>query len=155
MGIWDRSGISPFLSKNIDIEIDRVLDSLEIRGHEFGKRQIRELSGGEQQRIFLARALIRKPSILVLDEPISGIDHNTREKILSILISLSKEGLTIIMTTHDLSGIARRLPWVVCMNKKIIAEGTPSEVLTDANLLKTYGLVDNNSEGDAGEDIAV
>jgi ABC-type Mn2+/Zn2+ transport system ATPase subunit len=155
MGIWDRSGISPFLSKNIVIEIDRVLDSLEIRGHEFGKRQIRELSGGEQQRIFLARALIRKPSILVLDEPISGIDHNTREKILSILKSLSKAGLTIIMTTHDLSGIARRLPWVVCMNKKIIAEGTPSEVLTDANLLKTYGLVDNNSEGDAGEDIAV
>jgi ABC-type Mn2+/Zn2+ transport system ATPase subunit len=155
MGIWDRSGISPFLSKNIDIEIDRVLDSLEIRGHEFGKRQIRELSGGEQQRIFLARALIRKPSILVLDEPISGIDHNTREKILSILKSLSKAGLTIIMTTHDLSGIARKLPWVVCMNKKIIAEGTPSEVLTDANLLKTYGLVDNNSEGDAGDDIAV
>jgi ABC-type Mn2+/Zn2+ transport system ATPase subunit len=59
------------------------------------------------------------------------------------------------MTTHDLSGIARRLPWVVCMNKKIIAEGTPSEVLTDANLLKTYGLVDNNSEGDVGDDIAV
>src|SRR5215212_7170477 len=56
MGIWDRSGISPFLSKNTVIEIDRVLDSLEIRGHEFGKRQIRELSGGEQQRIFLARA---------------------------------------------------------------------------------------------------
>ena len=155
MGVWDRSGISPFLSKNIVIEIDRVLDSLEIRGHEFGKRQIRELSGGEQQRIFLARALIRKPSILVLDEPISGIDHNTREKILSILKSLSKAGLTIIMTTHDLSGIARRLPWVVCMNKKIIAEGTPSEVLTDANLLKTYGLVENNSEGDAGDDIAV
>ena len=155
MGIWDRSGISPFLSKNTVIEIDRVLDSLEIRGHEFGKRQIRELSGGEQQRIFLARALIRKPSILVLDEPISGIDHNTREKILSILKSLSKSGLTIIMTTHDLSGIARRLPWVVCMNKKIIAEGTPSETLTDANLLKTYGLVDNNNEGDAGDDIAV
>jgi ABC-type Mn2+/Zn2+ transport system ATPase subunit len=145
MGIWDRSGISPFLSKNIVIEIDRVLDSLEIRGHEFGKRQISELSGGEQQRVFLARALIRKPNVLVLDEPISGIDHNTREKILSILKSLSKAGLTIIMTTHDLSGIARRLPWVVCMNKKIIAEGTPSEVLTDANLLKTYGLVDNNS----------
>jgi ABC-type Mn2+/Zn2+ transport system ATPase subunit len=53
------------------------------------------------------------------------------------------------MTTHDLSGIARRLPWVVCMNKKIVAEGSPSEVLTKENLLKTYGLVvkENNDIG--------
>lgn len=141
MGIWDRSGTSPFLSKDILTEIDRILDDLGIHSHEFGKRQIRELSGGEQQRVFLARALIRKPNVLVLDEPISGVDHTTREKILGILTSLSREGLTIILTTHDLSGIAKRLPWVVCMNKKIIAEGTPSEVLTETNLLRTFGLM--------------
>jgi zinc/manganese transport system ATP-binding protein len=155
MGIWDKSGITPFLSKNIVIEIDRVLDSLGIRSHEFGKRQIRELSGGEQQRVFLARALVRKPSILILDEPTSGVDHNTRKKILKVLTSLSQAGLTIIMTTHDLTGIARRLPWVVCMNKKIIAEGSPSEVLTDANLLKTYGLVENNRDNDDDVDSIV
>jgi zinc/manganese transport system ATP-binding protein len=141
MGIWDRSGTSPFLSKDTLTEIDRILDDLGIHSHEFGKRQIRELSGGEQQRVFLARALIRKPNVLVLDEPISGVDHTTREKILGILTSLSREGLTIILTTHDLSGIAKRLPWVVCMNKKIIAEGTPSEVLTETNLLRTFGLM--------------
>jgi ABC-type Mn2+/Zn2+ transport system ATPase subunit len=149
MGLWDRSGISPFLSKNTVTQIDRVLDDLDIHSHEFGKRQIRELSGGQQQRVFLARALIRKPSILVLDEPTSGVDHNTQEKILNILTALSKAGLTIIMTTHDLSGVARRLPWVVCINKKIIAEGSPSEVLTKENLQKTYGLVveENNDIG--------
>ena len=141
MGIWDRSGTSPFLSKNILTEIDRILDDLGIHSHEFEKRQIRELSGGEQQRVFLARALIRKPNVLVLDEPISGVDHTTREKILGILTSLSRKGLTIILTTHDLSGIAKRLPWVVCMNKKIIAEGIPSEVLTQTNLLRAFGLV--------------
>lgn len=141
MGIWDRSGTSPFLSKDILTEIDRILDDLGIHSHEFGKRQIRELSGGEQQRVFLARALIRKPNVLVLDEPISGVDHTTREKILGILTSLSRKGLTIILTTHDLSGIAKRLPWVVCMNKKIIAEGIPSEVLTQTNLLRAFGLV--------------
>jgi zinc/manganese transport system ATP-binding protein len=65
------------------------------------------------------------------------------------LTSLSKGGLTIIMTTHDLPGIARRLPWVVCMNKTIIAEGPPSEVLTNANLLKTYGLVENKEDGNS------
>lgn len=141
MGIWDRSGTSPFLSKDVLTEIDRILDDLGIHSHEFGKRQIRELSGGEQQRVFLARALIRKPNVLVLDEPISGVDHTTREKILGILTSLSRKGLTIILTTHDLSGIAKRLPWVVCMNKKIIAEGIPSEVLTETNLLRAFGLM--------------
>ena len=149
MGIWDRSGISPFVSGNAAIEVDKVLDDLGILRHEFGKRQIRELSGGEQQRVFLARALVRKPSFLILDEPTSGVDYNTREKILKMLMSLSKGGLTIIIATHDLPGIARRLPWVVCMNKTIVAEGLPSEVLTNANLLKTYGLVENKEDGNS------
>jgi ABC-type Mn2+/Zn2+ transport system ATPase subunit len=146
MGAWDKSGVTPFLSKNIASEINHALDSLGIHSQEFGKRQIRELSGGEQQRVFLARALIRKPNILLLDEPTSGVDHKTQEKILSILMSLSLAGITIIMTTHDLSGIARRLQWVVCMNKRVIAEGYPREVLTERNLLKTYGLVGSGDD---------
>lgn len=149
MGAWDKSGVTPFLTKDIVSEIDQALDSLGIHSREYGKRQIRELSGGEQQRVFLARALIRRPNILLLDEPTSGVDHNTREKILNILMSLSLAGITIIMATHDLSGIATRLQWVVCMNKRIIAEGYPREVLTDRNLLKTYGL---GSNGDNNND---
>lgn len=144
MGVWDKSGVTPFLSKDKVIEIDRVLDSLDIHSHEFGKRQIRELSGGEQQRVFLARALVRKPNVLLLDEPISGVDHNTREKILKVLSSLNDMGMTIIMATHDIREIARRLPWIVFMNKTIIAEGHPTDILTDKNLLKTYGLMDNS-----------
>ena len=144
MGVWDKSGVTPFLSKNKVTEIDRVLDSLDIHSHEFGKRQIRELSGGEQQRVFLARALVRKPNVLLLDEPISGVDHNTREKILKVLSSLNDMGMTIIMATHDIRGIAKRLPWIVCMNKTVIAEGHPHDILTDKNLLKTYGLMDNS-----------
>jgi ABC-type Mn2+/Zn2+ transport system ATPase subunit len=150
MGAWDKSGVTPFLTKDIVSEIDQALDSLGIHSREFGKRQIRELSGGEQQRVFLARALIRRPNILLLDEPTSGVDHNTQEKILNILMSLSLAGMTIIMATHDLSGIATRLQWVVCMNKRIIAEGYPREVLTDRNLLKTYGL---GSNGDNNNDV--
>jgi ABC-type Mn2+/Zn2+ transport system ATPase subunit len=149
MGAWDKSGVTPFLTKDIVSEIDQALNSLGIHSREFEKRQIRELSGGEQQRVFLARALVRRPSILLLDEPTSGVDHNTQEKILNILMSLSLAGVTIMMTTHDLSGIAKRLQWVVCMNKRIIAEGYPREVLTDRNLLKTYGLEgngDNNND---------
>jgi ABC-type Mn2+/Zn2+ transport system ATPase subunit len=153
MGVWDKSGVTPFLSKNSGIEIDRLLDSLGIHSHEFGKRQIRELSGGEQQRVFLARALVRKPNVLILDEPTSGVDHSTREKILKVLSSLSDMGVTIIMTTHDIRGIAKRLPWIVCMNRTIIAEGRPSDILTDKNLLKTYGLMDNRgADSDNGDE---
>ena len=153
MGVWDKSGVTPFLSKNKVTEIDRVLDSLGIHSHEVRKRQIRELSGGEQQRVFLARALVRKPNVLILDEPTSGVDHNTREKILKVLSSLSDIGMTIIMATHDIRGIARRLPWVVCMNKTVIAEGRPSDILTDKNLLKTYGLMDNrDADSDNSDD---
>jgi ABC-type Mn2+/Zn2+ transport system ATPase subunit len=105
-------------------------------------RQISELSGGEQQRVFLARAMIRFPDILILDEVTSNVDHNTRETILDVLTDLNKRGITIILTTHDISGIAKRLPWIVCMNKRIICEGNPNEILTNENLMETYGLLD-------------
>jgi ABC-type Mn2+/Zn2+ transport system ATPase subunit len=145
MGIWDRSGIAPWFSKDVDVTVGAILDDLGINNSEFRNRQIRELSGGEQQRVFLARALIRKPTILILDEPISGVDFNTREKIMEILRSLNQDlGMTIIMTTHDLGVIGKRLPWVICMNKTIIAEGVPSMILTKDNLLRTYGLADYN-----------
>jgi ABC-type Mn2+/Zn2+ transport system ATPase subunit len=143
MGIWDRSGLTPWFSKDGDVMVGAILDDLGIYNSEFRNRQIRELSGGEQQRVFLARALIRKPTILVLDEPISGVDYNTREKIMEILHSLSHDlDMTIIMTTHDLIGVGKRLPWVICMNRRVIAEGDPSMIFTKDNLLRTYGLAD-------------
>jgi ABC-type Mn2+/Zn2+ transport system ATPase subunit len=143
MGIWDRLGIGPWLSRDADVMMGGILDDLGIYNSEFRNRQIRELSGGEQQRVFLARALIRKPTILVLDEPISGVDYNTREKIMEILRLLNHNlEMTIIMTTHDLVGVGKQLPWVICINKTIVAEGDPSTVLTKDNLLGTYGLAD-------------
>jgi ABC-type Mn2+/Zn2+ transport system ATPase subunit len=145
MGIWDQSGATPWLAKNASDEIDYILDSLGLDGSLYMKRQIRELSGGEQQRVFLARALIRKPRILLLDEPTSGVDYNTRERILGILTELNIKGNTIIIATHDITGLARRLPWVVCLNKNIVSEGSPEDTLTETNLLKTYGLIDNTS----------
>jgi len=147
MGIWNQLGAGPWISKRTDEKIRHVLENLEIEG--YMTRQISELSGGEQQRVFLARALIRFPDMIVLDEPTSGVDYNTRERILGLLDRLNGDGcgITIILTTHDISGFAKRLPWVVCMNRRIISEGPPAEVLTKENLLETYGLVDQESIG--------
>jgi zinc/manganese transport system ATP-binding protein len=138
MGIWNQSGITPWLARNVKEQVHELLESLGIAQYE--SRQIRELSGGEQQRVFLARALIRNPDVLVLDEPTSGVDYNTREKIFGIPNDLNIKGMTILVTTHDITGIARRLPWIVCINRNIIVEGKPENALTETNLLKTYGL---------------
>jgi ABC-type Mn2+/Zn2+ transport system ATPase subunit len=138
MGIWNQSGITPWFVKNAKEQVQDLLESLGIG--EYDSRQIRELSGGEQQRVFLARALIRNPDVLVLDEPTSGVDYNSREKILGILNDLNIKGMTILVTTHDIAGMATRLPWLVCINRNVIAEGKPENTLTETNLLKTYGL---------------
>ena len=140
MGIWNQSGIAPWIAKKAHEKIENLLESLGI--NKLLSRQIRQLSGGEQQRVFLARALIRNPDILLLDEPTSGVDYNAREQIMGNLKELNASGMTIILTTHDLSEIGRKLPWVVCLNRHIVAEGMPDAILTETNLLKTYGLAD-------------
>jgi ABC-type Mn2+/Zn2+ transport system ATPase subunit len=102
-------------------------------------RQIRELSGGQQQRVFLARALIRRPDLLLLDEPTSGVDVRTRQEVLGLLRDLNDEGITILLTTHDLNAVAATLPEVVCINGRVVARGTPDEVFTPAVLRATFG----------------
>jgi len=103
------------------------------------KRHIRDLSGGQQQRIFLARALVGDQAILLLDEPTSGVDIKTRDDIMHLLHELNHQGITVIMTTHEINSVAAHLPRVVCLNGRIIADGPPSKVLTTEILTETYG----------------
>lgn len=114
-----------------------VLQRLGLGGLE--NRHIRELSGGQQQRVFVARALFHRPELLVLDEPTSGVDVRTRHEVLHLLADLHEEGVSIMLTTHDLNGLAAHLPRLVCMNTSIIADGSPVEVLTPEVLEQTYG----------------
>jgi zinc/manganese transport system ATP-binding protein/zinc transport system ATP-binding protein len=103
------------------------------------KRHIRELSGGQQQRVFLARALVSSPSLLLLDEPTSGVDIKTRDEVMHLLHDLNHQGITVIMTTHEINAVAVHLPWLVCLNGHILAEGPPSQVITPEILGLTYG----------------
>lgn len=102
-------------------------------------RHIRELSGGQQQRMFLARALMRQPQALLLDEPTSGVDVNTRHDVLHLLGDLNDEGMAIVLTTHDLNGMAAHLPHLICINGHVVAVGTPEQVITPAVLEETFG----------------
>ena len=100
-----------------------MLERLGLGG--LGDRHIRELSGGQQQRVFIARALLRRPDLLLLDEPTSGVDVRTRHEVIHLLHELHHDGLAIVLTTHDLNGIAAHLPRLVCLNREVIARGAP------------------------------
>ncbi len=127
----------PWASRAERAQIAGVLASLDIG--ELADRHIRELSGGQQQRVFIARALLGEPDLLLLDEPTSGVDVRLRHELLHLLDDLNARGLAIVLTTHDLNGIAAHLPRVVCLNRSVIGDGAPHDVLTPDVLERTYG----------------
>ncbi len=106
---------------------------------EYASEQIGELSGGQQQRVFVARSLVQNPQLLLLDEPIAGVDATSQHAIFTLLEERKKKGMTIVATTHDLSCVATWFDKVLCLNHRVIAYGPPNEVLTDATLSATYG----------------
>jgi zinc/manganese transport system ATP-binding protein len=101
-------------------------------------QHIRELSGGQQQRVFLARALLGQPQLLILDEPTVGVDLKTQHDILHLLGDLREQGITIVLTTHDLNAVAAHLPWLICFNRGVIEQGPPDVVFTTDILRATY-----------------
>jgi ABC-type Mn2+/Zn2+ transport system ATPase subunit len=130
-------GLAPWASRTERAEVAALLDRLGIGG--LGSRHIRELSGGQQQRMFIARALLRRPQLLLLDEPTSGVDVRTRHELLELLEELHRDGLAVVLTTHDLNGIAVRLPNLVALHSRVVASGPPSEVISPAVLEQTFG----------------
>lgn len=118
-------------------EAAAVLDRLGIA--DLGHRHLRQLSSGQLQRVFIARALLGEPQLLLLDEPTSGVDVRTRHDVLHLLADLNAGGLAVVLTTHDLNGIAAHLPYLVCLNTTVIGKGAPADVLTPEVLQRTYG----------------
>jgi manganese/iron transport system ATP-binding protein len=102
-------------------------------------RQIGELSGGQQQRMFLARALAQEAELVLMDEPLNGLDVPSQEAILGVLDGLHQRKITVMVATHDLGQAARYFDRVMLLNRHLIRFGTPAEVLTTVNLLAAYG----------------
>jgi ABC-type Mn2+/Zn2+ transport system ATPase subunit len=117
--------------------IGEVLERLGIA--ELRQRHIGALSGGQQQRVFVARALAGSPDVLVLDEPAGGVDVATRHELLHLLSDLHRDGMPIVLTTHDINGLAAHLPRLICFNRTVIADGPPHQVLHPYVLERTYG----------------
>lgn len=126
-----KSGLHP-LKKFSKEEKERAMEVLALVGiSEKSKHLISELSGGEFQKLLIARALVTNPVILLLDEPTSNIDKESRENIYSLLKNLNKNGVTVIMVTHDLQSINRIFSRIVYINQSVLYDGLPSDFLKE------------------------
>ncbi len=98
-----------------------------------------ELSAGQRQRTFVARALAQEASILMLDEAFSGVDVGAQEGLVEVLQSLRDEGKIVLLATHDLTNLAQRFDQVLCLNRHVCAYGPPGEAFTPEVLEELYG----------------
>jgi manganese/iron transport system ATP-binding protein len=102
-------------------------------------RQIGQLSGGQQQRMFIARALAQEAELMLMDEPLSGLDTPAQEGLLNLLDTLQNQNVTVMVATHDLDQAARHFDRIMLLNHRMIAFDEPQKVLHTENLLQAYG----------------
>jgi manganese/iron transport system ATP-binding protein len=102
-------------------------------------RQISELSGGQQQRMFIARALAQEAELLLMDEPLSGLDIKSQQAIFDILDELRRRGVTVMVATHDLDQAAEHFDRVMLLNRRMLGFGLPADVFTAERLVEAYG----------------
>ncbi len=123
-----------------------ALDTVEIS--DLAKRQISELSGGQQQRMFIARALAQQAELMLMDEPLTGLDIPAQEGILNLLDKLQKQNVTVMVATHDLDQAEKHFDRVMLLNHKLLGFGESKDVLKPEKLIQAYGnrmrLVDAN-----------
>lgn len=128
MGMWHDSN---------EDRIDEVMKELWI--HELADRRIGELSGGQQQRVFIAKAIVNDPKLLVLDEPVTGIDQTSINLFYGILKDLnSNHGITIVWSSHDLDAVDLLASQVACLNQKLYFHGTAKQFFSDESLVRMH-----------------
>ncbi len=129
----------PFHKKKEEKEhISRLLEVVGV--HDLINRSIGSLSGGELQRVMIAKAIVNDPQILFLDEPASGVDIEGQERFHDLVKRLNKEKvLTVILISHDLNIVYRFADDVLCLNRRLVCSGKPKDALTDEVIKSVYG----------------
>ena len=137
MGRYRRAGWLRPTSRADRAAAERALELAGIR--ELADRQIGELSGGQQRRAFLARALAQQPDLYLLDEPVTGVDPATEDDLMAILAEECRSGKAVLASTHDLAGVAEHFTRLISLNRTVLADG-PAALVRDADVLRaTYG----------------
>jgi zinc transport system ATP-binding protein len=105
----------------------------------YASRRLRELSGGQQQRIFIAKALAQQPEVLILDEPTAGVDVSAQDAFYQLLAELNKQGLTVILVSHDIDVVVNEVSKLACINEGLVYHGRPKEFMEKDYITKLYG----------------
>jgi manganese/iron transport system ATP-binding protein len=131
--------MKPFIppGKHNQAIVDHALETVDML--ELAGRQINQLSGGQQQRMFIARALAQEAELMLMDEPLSGLDDPAQESILLLMKKLQQEKVTIMTATHDLDQAAQYFDRIMLLNRRLIRFGSSKEVLSPENLKVAYG----------------
>lgn len=118
--------------------VERVMETTGVAG--IRGRLIGQVSGGERQRVFIARALASEPRILILDEPDVGVDVTAQEKFYSFLEDLNANmGITILLISHDIDVVAHQAKTILCLNRRLVCHGPPRDFITEDYMQKLYG----------------
>lgn len=138
-GLTRKKRLFKWFNSSDNIKVDQVLQRLNIK--DLKHKNVSELSGGQQQRVLIARALVSDPSVLILDEPTNGIDAKHVGEFYETLQNLKREGVTIILVTHDIGVVADTATEVACLNKHLHFHGSIYEFksLDEVQISKIYG----------------
>jgi ABC-type Mn2+/Zn2+ transport system ATPase subunit len=136
MGRYQRRGLLGRIRREDRDRIDSAAELLEVTG--LRRRSFGDLSGGQQQRVLVAQALAAQPDLLLLDEPITGLDLPSQLRILDVIEQHAAGGGTVVFSTHHLAE-ARRAERVMLMAGCVLADGTPGEVLVPPLLAEAFG----------------
>ena len=117
--------------------VNHALETVDLSS--LAARQISQLSGGQQQRMFIARALAQEAELMLMDEPLTGLDTPSQEDILDLLDRLKKEKVTVMVATHDLDQAETHFDRIMLLNHRMVAFGVPGTVMQTENLLSAYG----------------
>jgi iron/zinc/copper transport system ATP-binding protein len=137
LGLYPQKTIFQLFTKNDWQKVDAALDLVKMS--EFKERQIGELSGGQFQRVLIARTLVQDASYIFLDEPFVGIDATSEGIIMDLLQNFKAQGKIIFIVHHDLSKVEEYFDELVILNKELIAYGPTQEVFTEKNLVAAFG----------------
>ncbi|HSX34558.1 MAG TPA: metal ABC transporter ATP-binding protein [Candidatus Saccharimonadales bacterium] len=103
-------------------------------------RRLSELSGGQQQKVFIAKALASQPEVIILDEPTAGVDVKAQDDFYQLLASLNKQhGLTIILVSHDIDVVVNEVSKLACINEELVYHGLPKDFIEKDYINKLYG----------------
>jgi cobalt/nickel transport system ATP-binding protein len=141
---WDDISFSPrnygYNKEEIEIMVGRVMSELGIQ--HLRDKICHYLSGGEKRKVALAGALVLRPELLILDEPFEGLDSRSRAELVTLLNTQNREGMTIVMSTHDLNLVASFADrvYVLAKGRGVVTAGTPAEIFMQAGALRASNI---------------